>query len=126
MAAVRWSEGSPPPPHSPSLDKHVLTEQLHTNPLGEILYFVPQAADKWNSYRTCEHDLQQMAMQKSISMFNATRSHEAVGVMVYAIKAPCRDTKKRRKWLQMCLSADFVDFTFEIMKSMGLVSQVAG
>lgn len=37
------------------LDKQVLTEQLHTNPLGEILYNVPRAADKWNSYATWEY-----------------------------------------------------------------------
>ena len=54
------------PPHSPSLDKHVLTEQLHTNPLGEILHIVPQAADKWNSYSTCKHDLLRTDTQKCI------------------------------------------------------------
>ncbi len=37
------------------LDKQVLTEQLHTNPLGEILNNAPRAADKWNSYATWEH-----------------------------------------------------------------------
>ena len=40
----------------PSLDKHVLTEQLHTNSLGEILHIVPQAADKWDSYTSCKHE----------------------------------------------------------------------
>lgn len=49
---VRGRTPQLPHPHSPSLDKHVLTEQLRTNPLGEILHFVPQAADKWNSYST--------------------------------------------------------------------------
>lgn len=43
-------------PHTLPVDKHVLTEQLHTNPLGEILHIVPQAADKWNSYSTCKHN----------------------------------------------------------------------
>lgn len=57
------------PPHSPSLDKHVLTEQLHTNPLGEILHIVPQAADKWNAYSTCEHDLLRMDTQKCICAY---------------------------------------------------------
>lgn len=62
---MRWSEG-PFPPHSLGLDKHVLTEQLHTNPLGEILHIVPQAADKWNSYSTWKHDLPRMDMQRCI------------------------------------------------------------
>lgn len=57
------------PPHSPSLDKHVLTEQLHTNPLGEILHIVPQAADKWDSYSTCKHDLLRMDTQKCICAY---------------------------------------------------------
>lgn len=107
------------PPHFPSLDKHVLTEQLHTNPLGEILHIVPQAADKWKSYSTCKHDLLRMEMQKCICAYtwlntNADASEEYRGfndIQCLRLKRLWKDKEEKRMGLQeVCRSASYLVF----------------